>query len=110
FENRQAPRHSSPLGGHSFAVGNQLFFRHVFHDSVPIALACVPLPTKGCKARRNFCTARKTVFFAAPELDFRTCAISSMAHPSQCRITKAALSERETAARAIPMCSRSSVL
>src|SRR5256884_8480745 len=77
FANRQVPRHSSPLGGHSFAVGSHLFFCHVFHDSVPIALACVPLPTKGCKARRNFCTARKTVFFAAPELDFRTCAISS---------------------------------
>src|SRR5690242_274001 len=90
---RQMLRNDGALGGHAFLVSNQFFLGHVFHDSVPIALACVPLPTKGCKASRNFCTARKTVFFAAPELDFRTSAISSMAQPSQCRITNAVLSE-----------------
>src|ERR1051325_8956565 len=109
FASRQVLRDDSVLGSHSFAVSNQFFFRHVFHDSVPIALACVPLPTKGCKARRNFCTARKTVFFAAPELDFKTCAISSMAQPSQCRMTNAVLSECESAASAISMCFRSSM-
>src|SRR5215472_6251436 len=110
FASRQVLRNHSALGGHAFLVSNQLFLGHVFHDSVPIALACVPLPTKGCKASRNFCTARKTVFFAAPELDFRTVAISSMAQPSQCRITNAVLSEYESAASAISICFRSSTL
>src|SRR5690242_921045 len=101
---------NSALGGHALSVSNQFFLGHMFHVSVPIALACVPLPTKGCKASRNFCTARKTVFFAAPELDFRTSAISSIAHPSQWRITNAVLSECERAASAISICFRNSML
>src|SRR5580693_3443792 len=98
------------LRGFSLAVGNQLFFSHVFHDSVPIARACRPRSTKGCSACRSFCTARKTVFFAAPEFDFRTAAISSIPQPSQCRITKAVLSECERAASAASICFRSSRL
>src|SRR5262249_54455287 len=93
FASRQVLRNDSALGGHAFLVSNQFFLGHVFHDSVPIALACVPPPKKGCRARRNFCTAQKRVFFAAPELDSRTAAISSIAQPSQCRMTKAVLSE-----------------
>src|SRR5215467_12246769 len=110
FASRQVLSNQGPLSGHAFFVCNQLFLGHVFHDSVPMALTCVPLPTKGCKASRNFCTARKTVFFAAPELDFRTSAISSIAQPSQCRITNAVLSEYESAARAISICLRNSML
>jgi len=60
------------LFGDSLTVSNQLFFLQVFHDSVPIARACVLVPTMGCSARLSFCTARKTVFFVAFELDFKT--------------------------------------
>src|SRR6266513_1793746 len=110
FTGRQMLRNQRSLLGHSLAIRNQLFFRHVFHDSVPIARACALVSTKGCKARRSFCTARKTVFFVAFELDFRTSAISSIPHPSQCRITKAVLSASERAASACSICFRSSML
>src|SRR5467141_391628 len=94
----------------ALAICNQFLFRHVFHDSVPIARACVLVPTQGCSASRNFCTARKTVFFAAPEFNFKTTAISSMPHPSQWRITKAVRSAWERAASACSICLRSSML
>src|SRR5215469_3029204 len=76
--------------GLAIPVGNQFFFRSVFHPSVPIARA---FPSrKGSSARRNFCTARKTVFLVAFEFDFSTLAISSIPQPSQCRMTIAVLS------------------
>src|SRR2546430_6166028 len=103
-------RNQRSLVGHSLAIRNQLFFRHVFHDSVPIARACALVSTTGCSARRNFCTARKTVFFVAFELDFKTPAISSIPQPSQWRITKAVLSASERAASACSICFRSSML
>src|SRR5215472_141016 len=68
-------------------VSKQLFFRCVFHDSVPTARAAPRGSTKGFSADRNFCTARNTVFFAALVFDFSTAAISSIPQPSQCRIT-----------------------
>src|SRR6266481_3690300 len=94
----------------ALAICNQFLFGHVFHDSVPIARACVLVPTKGCSASRSFCTARKTVFFAALEFNFKTAAISSMPHPSQWRITKAVRSAWERAASACSICLRSSML
>src|SRR5260370_27288172 len=80
-------------------IPDQLFFRSVFHPSVPIARASFP-SRNGVKARRNFCTARNTVFFVAFEFDLSTAAISSIPQPSQCRITIAVLSARLHAASA----------
>src|SRR5258708_2935977 len=83
FTSREMLRNHRSLLANPLAKSNQLCFRHVFHDSVPIARACARVSTKGCSVRRNFCTARKTVFFVAFELDFRTSAISSIPQPSQ---------------------------
>src|SRR6266851_3450410 len=102
FTSREMFRNHRSLLGNPLAKRNQLFFRHVFHDSVPIARACAFVSTKGCSARRNFCTARKTVFFVAFELDFKTSAISSIPQPSQSRITKAV---RSASVRAASACS-----
>src|SRR6266478_10234872 len=71
----------------AFSVSKQFFFRYVFHDSVPTALAVPRHSANGFRACRNFCTARNTVFFAALVFDFSTAAISSIPQPSQCRIT-----------------------
>src|SRR5690242_10702921 len=73
----QVRRDSLALVCLSVAVRDQFFFRPVFHPSVPIARASFPSRT-GFKARLSFCTARKTVFFVAFELDFSTAAISSI--------------------------------
>src|SRR5215472_2699941 len=77
-------------------IRNQLLFRWMTHPSVPIALACARPSRKGSSACRNFCTARNTVFFAAPEFDFSTPAISSIPRPSQWRMTNAVRSAWES--------------
>src|SRR5260221_1047539 len=86
------------------AVADQLFFRPVFHPSIPIARASFP-SRNGVNARRNFCTARKTVFFFAIEIEFSPAAISSIMQPSQCRITIAVLPAGLSSSS--PGCSRS---
>src|SRR5271166_6536485 len=84
------------------SISNQFFFCQVFHSSVPLGSGAAPAafarsvpraPTYGSNARRNFWTDRKTVFLAALVVDFSTAAISSMAQPSQWRITNAVRSE-----------------
>ena len=71
------------LSGFAIVISNQLFLFRMFHGSVPIAFARPRCSTKGSNALRSFCTERKTVFFAALVLDFRTSAISSIPEPPQ---------------------------
>ena len=50
FAGRQMLCYYGALLGNTLAICNQLFFLHVFHDSVPIARACAFVSTNGCNA------------------------------------------------------------
>src|ERR1700724_3658096 len=82
----------------------------MLHDSVPMAVAVARGANCGSNISRNLCTARKTVCFAAPELDFSAAAISSIPQPSQCLITKAMRSAGVKLCSAVSICLRSSTL
>src|SRR5262249_5054779 len=94
----------------TLVVCKQLFFRRVFHSSVPTARAAPRGSIKGFSANRHFCTARYTVFWLALVFVSNTAAISSIPHPSQCRITTAVRSGGVSVSRASFIFAASSAL
>src|SRR3984957_1083016 len=116
---RQMLGNGFALRSFPLSISDQLFFCQVFHSYVPLGSGAAPAafacsapraPTYGSKARRNFCTDRKTVFLAALVVDFSTAAISSIAQPSQWRITNAVRSEELSSFSASSIFFLSSVL
>src|SRR5262249_36713509 len=111
FERGTALGAGFKMRGEFFAAGavaivkcDELFFHWVFHFySIPIARAVCRPSANGSSATRSFWTARKTVFFAAVVLDFKTAAIFSMPPPSPWRMTIAVRSAGGSCCRACCM-------